>query len=46
MGVPITTVQALRAASHDAVHLREEGLIRPIWISETFSPWRALKRPA
>jgi predicted nuclease of predicted toxin-antitoxin system len=28
MGVSITTVQALRAAAHDAVHLREEGLIR------------------
>jgi len=28
MGVSITTVQALRAATHDAVHLREEGLIR------------------
>jgi predicted nuclease of predicted toxin-antitoxin system len=28
MGVSITTVQALRAAVHDAVHLREEGLIR------------------
>ena len=27
-GVSITTVQALRAAAHDAVHLREEGLIR------------------
>ena len=27
-GVSITTVQALRAATHDAVHLREEGLIR------------------
>ena len=28
MGVSIATVQALRAAAHDAVHLREEGLIR------------------
>jgi predicted nuclease of predicted toxin-antitoxin system len=28
MGVSITTVEALRAAGHDAVHLREEGLIR------------------
>jgi len=28
MGVSITTVHALRAATHDAVHLREEGLIR------------------
>jgi predicted nuclease of predicted toxin-antitoxin system len=28
MGVSITTVQALRGAAHDAVHLREEGLIR------------------
>lgn len=28
MGVSITTVRALRAAAHDAVHLREEGLIR------------------
>ena len=28
MGVSITTVQALRAAAHDAMHLREEGLIR------------------
>jgi predicted nuclease of predicted toxin-antitoxin system len=28
MGVSITTVQALRAAAHGAVHLREEGLIR------------------
>jgi predicted nuclease of predicted toxin-antitoxin system len=27
-GVSITTVQALRAAAHDAMHLREEGLIR------------------
>jgi hypothetical protein len=24
MGVSITTVQALRAAAHDAVHLREK----------------------
>ena len=65
MGVSITTVQALRVAAHDAVHLREEGLIRlpdpdivakaaqeqgscshSIWISETFSPWRAPERPA
>jgi len=28
MGVSITTVRALRTAGHDAVHLREEGLIR------------------
>ena len=28
MGVSITTVQALRAAAHDAMHLREEDLIR------------------
>ena len=28
MGVSITTVEALRAADHDALHLREEGLIR------------------
>jgi predicted nuclease of predicted toxin-antitoxin system len=28
MGVSITTVDALRAADHDALHLREEGLIR------------------
>ena len=28
MGVSITTVEALRAGYHDAVHLREEGLIR------------------
>jgi predicted nuclease of predicted toxin-antitoxin system len=28
MGVSITTVQGLRAVAHDAVHLREEGLIR------------------
>jgi len=28
MGVSIATVQALRAAAHDAVHLREEDLIR------------------
>lgn len=28
MGVSLTTVEALRAAGHDAVHLREEGLIR------------------
>lgn len=28
MGVSLTTVEALRAANHDAVHLREEGLIR------------------
>src|SRR5215831_7921963 len=28
MGVSITTVEALREADHDAVHLREEGLIR------------------
>jgi hypothetical protein len=28
MGVSITTVGGLRAADHDAVHLREEGLVR------------------
>ncbi|MBL8230355.1 MAG: DUF5615 family PIN-like protein [Bryobacterales bacterium] len=28
MGVSLTTVEALRGASHDAVHLRDEGLIR------------------
>ena len=28
MGVSLTTVAALRAAGHDAVHLRDEGLIR------------------
>jgi predicted nuclease of predicted toxin-antitoxin system len=28
MGVSLTTVEALRAADHDAVHLRDEGLIR------------------
>ena len=28
VGVSITTVERLRAADHDAVHLREEGLIR------------------
>jgi len=28
MGVSRTTVEALRAANHDAVHLRDEGLIR------------------
>jgi predicted nuclease of predicted toxin-antitoxin system len=28
VGVSITTVEGLRAADHDAVHLREEGLIR------------------
>ena len=28
MGVSLTTVEALRAAHHDAVHLRDEGLIR------------------
>ena len=28
MGVSITTVETLRAADHDAVHLREEGLVR------------------
>jgi len=28
MGVSITTVRALRAAAHDAVHLREEDLFR------------------
>ena len=28
MGVSITTVQALRAVAHDAVHLRDEGLVR------------------
>jgi len=28
MGVSMTTVVALRAAAHDAVHLREQGLFR------------------
>jgi hypothetical protein len=28
MGVSLTTVEALRSAKHDAVHLRDEGLIR------------------
>ena len=28
MGVSLTTVKALRAARHDAIHLRDEGLIR------------------
>jgi predicted nuclease of predicted toxin-antitoxin system len=28
MGVSATTVRALPAAAHDAVHLREDGLIR------------------
>ena len=28
MGVSITTVEALRMARHDTVHLREESLIR------------------
>jgi predicted nuclease of predicted toxin-antitoxin system len=28
MGVSITTVEALRGANHNAVHLRDEGLIR------------------
>jgi predicted nuclease of predicted toxin-antitoxin system len=28
MGVSITTVEALRTAHHEAVHLREQGLIR------------------
>ncbi|MBL8235143.1 MAG: DUF5615 family PIN-like protein [Bryobacterales bacterium] len=28
MGVSLTTVEALRGAGHDAVHLRDEGLIR------------------
>jgi len=28
MGVSLATVAALRAADHDAVHLRDEGLIR------------------
>jgi predicted nuclease of predicted toxin-antitoxin system len=28
MGVSLTTVEALRAAGHDAIHLRDEGLIR------------------
>ncbi len=27
MGVSLTTVEALRGANHDAVHLRDEGLI-------------------
>jgi hypothetical protein len=28
MGVSLTTVEALRGANHNAVHLRDEGLIR------------------
>src|SRR4051812_31092211 len=28
MGVSVATVEALRATNHDAVHLRDEGLIR------------------
>jgi predicted nuclease of predicted toxin-antitoxin system len=28
MGVSLTTVEALRGANHDAVHLRDEGLNR------------------
>jgi predicted nuclease of predicted toxin-antitoxin system len=28
MGVSLTTVEALRRANYDAVHLRDEGLIR------------------
>ena len=28
MGVSMTTVAALRAANHDTIHLRDEGLIR------------------
>lgn len=28
MGVSLSTVRALRAEGHDAIHLREEGLIR------------------
>ena len=28
MGVSLSTVRALRSAGHDAVHLRDEGLIR------------------
>jgi predicted nuclease of predicted toxin-antitoxin system len=28
MGVSLTTVEALRGANHDAIHLRDEGLIR------------------
>jgi len=28
MGVSLTTVEALRGANHDAVHLRDEDLIR------------------
>ena len=28
MGVSLTTVEALRAANHDAVNLRDEGVIR------------------
>ncbi len=28
VGVSLTTVEALRATDHDAVHLRDEGLIR------------------
>jgi predicted nuclease of predicted toxin-antitoxin system len=28
MGLSLSTVEALRAANHDTVHLRDEGLIR------------------
>jgi predicted nuclease of predicted toxin-antitoxin system len=28
MGVSLTTIEALRSANHDALHLRDEGLIR------------------
>jgi predicted nuclease of predicted toxin-antitoxin system len=28
MGVSLTTVEALRGANHNAIHLRDEGLIR------------------
>jgi len=28
MGVSLTTVEALRGANHDAVHLRDAGLVR------------------
>jgi flavin reductase (DIM6/NTAB) family NADH-FMN oxidoreductase RutF len=36
MGVSLTTVEALRAANHDTVHLRDEGLIRLPQASSSF----------
>jgi predicted nuclease of predicted toxin-antitoxin system len=43
MGVSLTTVEALRTANHDAVHLRDEGLIRlpdPDIVSKALSEHR------